>query len=62
MELPFDDEQDFEDARRGRVGSLTDPVIQATSGPHRMGRRRLFASSTASARRASTRASGARAG
>ena len=32
MELPFDDEQDFDDARRGRVGSLTDPVIQATSG------------------------------
>jgi alkyl sulfatase BDS1-like metallo-beta-lactamase superfamily hydrolase len=32
MELPFDDDQDFEDARRGRVGSLTDPVIHATSG------------------------------
>jgi alkyl sulfatase BDS1-like metallo-beta-lactamase superfamily hydrolase len=32
MELPFGDEQDFEDARRGRVGSLTDPVIKATSG------------------------------
>lgn len=32
MELPFDDDQDFQDARRGRVGSLTDPVIHATSG------------------------------
>ncbi len=32
MELPFDDDQDFEDARRGRVGSLTDPVIRATGG------------------------------
>ena len=32
MELPFDDDQDFEDARRGRVGSLSDPVIRSTSG------------------------------
>jgi alkyl sulfatase BDS1-like metallo-beta-lactamase superfamily hydrolase len=32
LELPFDDDQDFEDARRGRVGSLTDPLIRSTSG------------------------------
>jgi alkyl sulfatase BDS1-like metallo-beta-lactamase superfamily hydrolase len=32
MELPFDDDQDFEDARRGRVGSLSDPLIRSTSG------------------------------
>ncbi len=32
MELPFDDDQDFQDARRGRVGSLSDPVIRSTSG------------------------------
>ena len=32
MRLPFADTEDFEDARRGRVGSLSDPVIRATSG------------------------------
>ncbi len=32
MELPFDDEEDFEDARRGRVGSLSDPLIRSTGG------------------------------
>ena len=32
MRLPFADTEDFEDARRGRVGSLSDPVIRATNG------------------------------
>src|SRR5690349_23252508 len=32
MRLPFADTQDFEDARRGRIGSLSDPVIRATDG------------------------------
>ncbi len=32
MELPFDDDQDFEDARRGLLGALSDPVISSTSG------------------------------
>jgi len=32
MELPFGEEADFEDAARGRIGSLTEPVIRSTSG------------------------------
>ena len=32
MRLPFADTQDFDDARRGRLGSLSDPVIRATDG------------------------------
>ena len=30
--LPFDDTEDFDDARRGRIGSLSDPLIRATDG------------------------------
>ena len=30
--LPFDDIEDFEDARRGWIGSLSDPVVRATDG------------------------------
>jgi alkyl sulfatase BDS1-like metallo-beta-lactamase superfamily hydrolase len=32
MRLPFSDNEDFDDARRGWIGSLTDPVIRATDG------------------------------
>jgi alkyl sulfatase BDS1-like metallo-beta-lactamase superfamily hydrolase len=32
MRLAFDDEEDFEDARRGFVAALSDPVIRSTSG------------------------------
>ena len=32
LQLPFADAEDFEDARRGRIGSLSDPVIRATDG------------------------------
>ncbi len=32
MRLPFADARDFEDARRGRLGSLSDPVVRATDG------------------------------
>ena len=32
MRLPFGDTSDFDDARRGWVGSLPDPVIRATDG------------------------------
>lgn len=32
MRLPFADTEDFEEARRGHVGSLADPVIRATTG------------------------------
>jgi alkyl sulfatase BDS1-like metallo-beta-lactamase superfamily hydrolase len=32
LRLPFADRQDFEEARRGWVGSLSDPVIRATDG------------------------------
>jgi alkyl sulfatase BDS1-like metallo-beta-lactamase superfamily hydrolase len=32
LALPFADSDDFDDARRGRLGSLSDPVIRATSG------------------------------
>jgi alkyl sulfatase BDS1-like metallo-beta-lactamase superfamily hydrolase len=32
MRLPFADTEDFDDARRGRIGSLSDPVIRATDG------------------------------
>jgi linear primary-alkylsulfatase len=32
LRLPFADERDFEDARRGRIGSLSEGVIRATSG------------------------------
>ena len=32
LRLPFADTEDFEDARRGWLGSLSDPVIRATDG------------------------------
>jgi alkyl sulfatase BDS1-like metallo-beta-lactamase superfamily hydrolase len=32
LRLPFADSEDFDDARRGRIGSLWDPVIRATDG------------------------------
>jgi alkyl sulfatase BDS1-like metallo-beta-lactamase superfamily hydrolase len=32
LRLPFADAEDFDDARRGRLGSLSDPVIRRTSG------------------------------
>ena len=32
MRLPFADREDFEEARRGRVGCLSDPVIRGTNG------------------------------
>ena len=32
MQLPFDDREDFEDALRGRLGSLTEGVIEGTDG------------------------------
>jgi alkyl sulfatase BDS1-like metallo-beta-lactamase superfamily hydrolase len=32
LRLPFADTTDFDDARRGRIGSLSDPVIRATDG------------------------------
>ena len=32
LRLPFADTTDFEDARRGWLGSLSDPVIRATDG------------------------------
>jgi alkyl sulfatase BDS1-like metallo-beta-lactamase superfamily hydrolase len=32
MRLPFADREDFDDARRGRIGSLSDGVIRATDG------------------------------
>ena len=32
MRLPFDDTEDFDEARRGHVGSLSDPVVRATDG------------------------------
>jgi linear primary-alkylsulfatase len=32
MRLPFDDTEDFDDARRGRIGSLSDSLIRATDG------------------------------
>ena len=32
MRLPFVDSQDFDDARRGRLGSLSDSVIRGTNG------------------------------
>jgi alkyl sulfatase BDS1-like metallo-beta-lactamase superfamily hydrolase len=32
MRLPFADTDDFDDARRGWIGSLSDPVIRATDG------------------------------
>ncbi len=32
MRLPLADEADFEDARRGLIGSLSDPVVRATGG------------------------------
>ena len=32
LRLPFADTEDFEDARRGWMGSLSDPVIRATDG------------------------------
>lgn len=32
MRLPFADEQDFEDARRGRLGTLSDGIIRGTGG------------------------------
>ena len=32
MQLPFEDRDDFEDALRGRLGSLTDGVIAGTDG------------------------------
>lgn len=32
MRLPFEDTEDFDDARRGRLGSLSDALIRATDG------------------------------
>ncbi|HWE13953.1 MAG TPA: alkyl sulfatase dimerization domain-containing protein, partial [Solirubrobacteraceae bacterium] len=32
LRLPFSDTEDFDDARRGRIGSLSDAVIRATDG------------------------------
>src|ERR1044071_266241 len=32
LRLPFADTTDFDDARRGWLGSLSDPVIRATDG------------------------------
>jgi alkyl sulfatase BDS1-like metallo-beta-lactamase superfamily hydrolase len=32
LRLPFADTEDFDDARRGHVGALSDPVIRATDG------------------------------
>jgi alkyl sulfatase BDS1-like metallo-beta-lactamase superfamily hydrolase len=32
MRLPFANTEDFEDARRGWIGSLSDPVVRATDG------------------------------
>jgi len=32
LRLPFADSDDFDDARRGWIGSLSDPVIRATDG------------------------------
>ncbi len=32
LSLPFADTKDFDDARRGRIASLPDPLIRATSG------------------------------
>jgi alkyl sulfatase BDS1-like metallo-beta-lactamase superfamily hydrolase len=32
MSLPFDDRQDFEDAHRGHIGSLSPAVVETTSG------------------------------
>ena len=32
MRLPFEDTEDFDDARRGHLGTLSDPVIRATDG------------------------------
>jgi alkyl sulfatase BDS1-like metallo-beta-lactamase superfamily hydrolase len=32
LRLPFADAQDFEDAQRGRIGSLSDAVVRATDG------------------------------
>jgi alkyl sulfatase BDS1-like metallo-beta-lactamase superfamily hydrolase len=32
LQLPFADTEDFDDARRGRIGSLSDGVIRATDG------------------------------
>ena len=32
LRLPFADTEDFDDARRGFIGSLPDPVIRATDG------------------------------
>src|SRR4030095_10884464 len=32
MRLPFANTEDFDDARRGWIGSLSDPVIRATDG------------------------------
>ena len=32
LRLPFADAEDFDEARRGWIGSLSDPVIRATDG------------------------------
>jgi alkyl sulfatase BDS1-like metallo-beta-lactamase superfamily hydrolase len=32
LRLPFADTEDFDDARRGRIGSLSDPVMRGTDG------------------------------
>lgn len=32
LRLPFSDDEDFDDARRGLVGTLPDPVVRATGG------------------------------
>ena len=63
MQLPFDDREDFEDARRGpRSGRCTDGVIRAHRAGASCGTSTPTTSSRASARRASTRASGGRGG
>ena len=32
MRLPFDDREDFDDARRGLIGTLSDTVVAGTDG------------------------------
>jgi alkyl sulfatase BDS1-like metallo-beta-lactamase superfamily hydrolase len=32
VRLPFADTEDFDDARRGRIGTLSESVIRATDG------------------------------
>jgi alkyl sulfatase BDS1-like metallo-beta-lactamase superfamily hydrolase len=60
MRLPFADTEDFDDARRGRIGSLSDPVIRATDGAS-CGTPTPTPSWTPSAPTRSIRASGVRA-